>query len=84
MTNKEQLVHLSSRDWYARIDWLYHDYAKNYTDSRAAIINLINEEYKPVEPLRIAELKVCPICLQSIIAKSDRCMKCKTEWQKDD
>jgi len=46
MTNQEHLSNLSPEDFYTKLEWLLHDYGRNYTDTRAAVIDWLKQEYK--------------------------------------
>lgn len=44
MTNQEWLATVSPDEWMKTIDWLFHDYGKQWTDSYLAIKNWLTEE----------------------------------------
>ena len=46
MTNQEYLLNLEPEQLYDKLDWLLHDYGRNYTDTRAAVIEWLGDEYK--------------------------------------
>ena len=47
MTNQEFLATLEPEQCYAVIDWLFHRWGMQWTDTRDAIILWLAEEYKP-------------------------------------
>lgn len=79
MTQKEYLSTLSSKDWYSRVSWLFHEFGMQYTNSPLAIIDFLDQEYKKVEP--VPGLHVCPMCwYPTALSRKDICSKCKTEF----
>ena len=58
MTNQEYLSTLSPEDFYTKLEWLLHDYGRNYIDIRIAIINWLKEEYK--NPSKCPYFGHCP------------------------
>ena len=46
MTNKEWMATLTSEELFGLLDWLYHDYGKQYTNTRWAIIKWFDEEHQ--------------------------------------
>ena len=85
MTNKEHLATLSANDWFDRIYWLYHSYGKFYTDSRAAIIHWLDEQYHSVTPITSNDLMYyyCPVCFTPFYNREPVCYKCRTnlDWE---
>ena len=45
MTNQEYIAKLNPEELYLVIDWLMHDYGRNYTDTRCAVIEWLKKEY---------------------------------------
>lgn len=52
MTNKEHLATLTPNEWMWRVDWLFHQYGKAFTDTWPAIMDWLEKEYTPVTPMR--------------------------------
>lgn len=46
MTNKQVMAQLPDEQFFAKIEWLLHDYGKNYTDTRLAVIDWLGKEAK--------------------------------------
>lgn len=46
MTNKQVMAQLPDEQFFAKIEWLLHDYGKNYTDTRSAVIDWLGKEAK--------------------------------------
>ena len=46
MTNQEYILKLDPEELYLVIDWLMHDYGRNYTDIRCAVIEWLKKEYE--------------------------------------
>ena len=46
MTNKEAMCLLPDAQFFAKIEWLLHDYGRNYTDTRLAVIDWLGQEAK--------------------------------------
>ena len=45
MTNKEWLATLSTEDWWKTVYWLIFDYGMQYTDTRIAVMNWLDEKH---------------------------------------
>ena len=84
MTNKEHLATIESLAWVQRVDWLYHCYGKQYTDTWSAIIDWLEKEYTPVTPLMTnmpdETWYYCPVCYTATIKGEQKCFKCCTEF----
>lgn len=84
ITNKEHLATLPSTEWVMRVDWLYHSFGKAYTDSLAAIMDWLEEEYKVVKPspsnLPNESWYYCPVCYTATIVNEPKCYKCCTDF----
>ena len=46
MTNQEYLLSLSPEDLTAQMDWLWHEYGLNFTDTREAVLDWLKQDYK--------------------------------------
>ena len=42
-TNKEMLAELDNERWYDIVDWLFHDYGRNFTSTRGAVIQWLDQ-----------------------------------------
>lgn len=56
MTNKEFISTLEPDKYYNVIDWLFHRWGLQWTDTRSAVILWLAEEYKPENFERIKEV----------------------------
>jgi len=45
MTNQEYLSICQPEEAYALFEWLMHDYGRNYTDTRCAVIEWLKKEH---------------------------------------
>lgn len=85
MTNKEHLATLSPADWFDRVEWLYHSYAKLYTDGRAAIMHWLDQPYHAVVPVKSNDSTYyfCPVCFSPYFNHDPVCWKCRTDlcWE---
>ena len=53
MTNKEWLTTLSKETWWEVVhEWLFHEYGMQWTDTRLAVMEWLEEEHKPVTSYR--------------------------------
>lgn len=67
MTNKEAMCHLTDEQFFAKIEWLLHDYGRNYIDTRIAVIEWLGKEAKQENLLNKQGVKkptatYCPNC----------------------
>ena len=46
MTNKEAMCKLPDEQFFAKIEWLLHEYGRNYIDTRMAVIDWLGQEAK--------------------------------------
>lgn len=89
MTNKEHLSTLDAESWWKRVDWLYHIYGKSFNNTRLAVIEWVDKEYKPVKPMRMnhngTTLCYCSICCSPIFKNTEQCPQCLTDvdWTED-
>lgn len=47
MTNKEFITTLNDEQCYIVLDWLFHQWGKQWTSTRDAVILWLGEEYNP-------------------------------------
>ena len=82
MTNKEHLSTISSEDWCMRVDWLFHSYRKQFTDSMVAVIHWLDQEYAPVKPIKSNMVDnsydYCPVCYSPLYDHT-KCYRCLTD-----
>lgn len=89
MTNKEHLATLPSAEWYCRVDWLYHNYSKSFTNSYYAVTQWLDKEYEPVKPIKPNDpdypFVLCPVCYTPVNYGDSKCCKCLTDifWDKE-
>ena len=46
VTNKEAMCKLPDDKFFSEIEWLLHDYGRNFTDTRSAVIQWLGKEMK--------------------------------------
>lgn len=82
MTNKEHLATLSAEDWYDRVYSLTHDYGRQFTDTRHAVIDWLNQEYKPLKLILGDIYSYCPFCYSPIVDANKECPRCRSQFEK--
>ena len=49
MTNQEKMCKLPPEEFYDKMWWLYHDYGKQFTNTRLAVIAWLQEKVEDIE-----------------------------------
>lgn len=48
-SNKEWLATLPKETWWDVVhEWLFHEYGRQWTDTRIAVMDWLEEEHKPI------------------------------------